>query len=131
MMSRAFLAPRELLARKPPHGQACTSCGLCCVATLCEIGRSIYHKTAGPCPALDFDKDGKSACGVLLAAEDRSPELGKAVALMIRAGQGCDARFNGEPKDFAFDAGLDALDMAQRDEIDAARDLLNLPPLSR
>jgi hypothetical protein len=123
-MAQGFYAPRRLLERKPPHGSPCTKCGLCCLARLCEIGRAIFHQEAGPCPALQWDADKNASCGVVA----QSPEPYKAaVLLLLNAGDGCDARFNGEPINHAFNAKMDALDKERADQIAAARDLLFRP----
>ena len=116
-MKPVFVAPREMLERKPRHGQPCNDCGLCCVATTCELGRAIFNQSAGPCPALRFDGLKRSACDVVLRPQAYHPRgtmmpdtMSLAAALLVRAGQGCDARFNGEPRDPDFDAKLDARD---------------------
>lgn len=102
-----FIAPKGSLDRKPPHGQPCNRCGLCCMATLCPLGHHVFHRQIGPCPALEHDADGLSACGlvahpakysVLAAIKYGSKVAGEAAALLIGAGVGCDARFNGETR---------------------------------
>lgn len=128
-MTRAFIAPREMLERKPAHGSACNSCGLCCYATLCSLAQSIFGDRPGPCPALRFDADKKSSCDIAanpLLYSDKTLKYGtaamtSAALLIVRSGQGCDARFNGEPSDKAFDARLDALDLRTADQIKAAK----------
>ena len=126
MTPRGFLAPRSLAARKPPHGSPCTRCGLCCIATLCELARSIFHQTSGPCPALVWEGE-NSACGLVVASQQHAPDYAKAAALVIGSGDGCDCRINGEPINNAFNARLAAQDIARADEIAKARDLLGLP----
>ena len=116
-MKPVFMAPREMIERKPRHGQPCNDCGLCCVATLCELGRALFNQSAGPCPALRFDGLKRSTCNVVRHPEDYCERgkimpdtMSRAAALLVRAGQGCDARFNGEWRDPEFDAKLDAKD---------------------
>ncbi len=118
-MSRVFAAPRELLQRKPPHGAACTRCGLCCIATQCELSLHLFGERPGPCPALVFDEHKQSSCG--LAGPPATPQLAAAAAHLIRAGLGCDARFNGEPVNHQFNAELDARDKQTRGATYAAR----------
>ena len=125
---RGFYAPRSMLAKKPAHGSPCTQCGLCCVATLCELGRDFFGKSAGPCPALVFNQDGDSACGLTLAGE---PEYRDAAKLLIGAGDGCDARFNGEPGNPDFYALCEKLDAERADDIAEARGLWSMPALDR
>jgi len=98
-MPQAFVAPRLLLEKKPKHGSPCNQCGLCCVAVLCPLGSIVFGKTNGPCPALQWEDNGDSRCG--LVHENPGP-IGEAAAHLIGAGQGCDARFNGEPPDLGF-----------------------------
>jgi hypothetical protein len=108
MNKPVFLAPRGMLARKPPHGAPCNGCGLCCYATTCALGRALFKTSAGPCPALRFDAERRSFCGVV--ADAPSDTLRDAALVLIRAGDGCDARFNGERRDPDFDRRIDAAD---------------------
>jgi hypothetical protein len=102
--------PKDVLDKKPPHGAACTRCGGCCMVTVCPLGQFVFKREVGPCPALSFNAEG-SVCG--LVADPMRFAIGatlasgveatsKAAAHMIGSGQGCDARFNGEPADEAF-----------------------------
>jgi hypothetical protein len=68
-MPIGFLAPKGQLEKKPPHGDPCTSCGLCCMATLCPLGRKVFGREIGPCPALIWD-EGKSSCGLVKRADE-------------------------------------------------------------
>lgn len=138
-MSRAFIAPRKMLDAKPSHGQPCTRCGLCCYATLCVIGRAAFgHKTEpaafglGPCPALEFEADGLSACGLVDHPERHVPkltathgvELVRAAAkTIICPATGCDARFNGEPVDHDFNERMSRWDEEHASEIRRAKNL--------
>jgi len=108
--------PREIMERKPPHGQACTRCGACCLVTLCPLGRALFGFEVGACPALQWDGD-QSVCGLVATPDRYRPTkarlhgratLANAARHLIGAGQGCDARFNGEPRDPTFDAKLEA-----------------------
>ena len=124
-----FLAPRGTLDKKPRHGQPCNSCGLCCVATLCPLGRSVFNRTTGPCPALSY-KDGRSQCGLIVqpmtfarvrALTHGVAKVAAAAVLLIGAGLGCDARFNGEQPDEAFYGRLRIWDRENRSKTNAAK----------
>jgi len=121
-MNRAFRAPRAMLERKAVHGQPCTNCGLCCVATQCALSLHVFGKQPGPCPALLLDilDDGAphSMCGLVSEAVNESQR--KAALLLIFAGRGCDARFNGEKNDQAFTDRLNREDAAHPEDFKAA-----------
>ena len=136
-MKPVFTAPRSMLQRKPPHGAACNRCGLCCHASLCGLAQVVFRRPAlpGPCPALRRRGD-EHACGLAvdpglfvpaLAREHGTDALAEAAAYLIGAGDGCDARFNGEPRDETFAARLDAQDALNADRIAAARKLWRMP----
>jgi hypothetical protein len=104
------LIPRAVMANKPPHGAPCNGCGVCCVAVRCDVGTALFGE-GGACPALERDDSGKYQCGVAVRPEVFVPWLTSVfgfvivrdvVLELIYAGQGCDARFNGEPINFAF-----------------------------
>lgn len=116
-MKPVFVAPKHLLEKKPPHGAPCTRCGLCCMATLCKIGEAVFRRSTGPCPALLWNKDG-SVCGLVAVSEG---EMKDAAKLLILSGDGCDARFNGEPVNPAFHAKLSRLDEAYAPHIKRAK----------
>lgn len=86
------ILPKGALANKPAHGAPCNRCGVCCIATLCELGEHLFKKRAGPCPALVHNSEGY-ACGVV---QETSGEMREAALHLIGAAIGCDARFNGE-----------------------------------
>jgi len=121
-MRPAALIPRDIAARKPPHGSACNRCGVCCLVTLCDIGRAVHGRDRGPCPSLRWDGP-LSSCGL---AQLGPPRLNNAAAVLIRAGEGCDCRINGEPVNAAFHAWQDQLDRERAAEIKAARKLWGL-----
>ena len=116
-MKPVCLAQRAMLERKPLHGQPCDQCGLCCYAAPCALGAALFATRAGPCPALRFHDNGDSYCDVVAHPEQysvtarRAPQFMRLAALsLIRAGDGCDCRVDGEPRNEAFDARLDAKD---------------------
>src|SRR5262245_60661455 len=96
--------PGGMAERKPRHGEPCNRCGLCCTMTLCDVARTVFRRPEkpayGPCPALRLREGipGEHECG--LACEPG--KYGEAARLLIWAGQGCDARINGEPINEAF-----------------------------
>jgi len=124
-MSPSFAAPRGALDRKPKHGQPCNGCGLCCVASLCQLGQHVFHRQAlpGPCPAL-VEVVGADhptfVCGLTVVGD---PAYRAAAKTIIGAGLGCDARFNGEPPDRDFYMRLAEDDATRADEIKAAKKL--------
>lgn len=131
MLKPAVLAPKGRLDAKPPHGQPCTHCGLCCEATLCPLGQHVFKTDRGPCPALSYDGGGKSVCGLIVYPEQHASikclvqhgakALGNAAALLNGSGLGCDARFNGEAPDEKFYAELRQWDHEHRKEIRQAK----------
>lgn len=129
-MKPVLMVPLGALKNKPPHGQQCTRCGLCCKATICPLGMAIFRRQAGPCPALVDEKDGKYHCGVAAnpmkytirrTLQHGVEEMKAAAMLLIGAGTGCDARFNGEPADEAFYKTLERHDHEHRSEVRAAK----------
>lgn len=109
--------PRAMMEKKPPHGAPCTRCGVCCYVTLCELARAVFGRAEGPCPALRFES-GNASCG--LTTID-NPALAEAARVLIFAGDGCDARFNGEPVNHEFHQLQARLDIERAGAIRAAR----------
>ena len=71
-MKSVCVAQRAMLERKPPHGQPCNQCGLCCYAAPCALGAALFATRAGPCPALRFHDNGDSYCDVVAHPEQYS-----------------------------------------------------------
>lgn len=112
--------PHAIAARKPPHGAPCNRCGLCCIVTLCDLGRHVFHRPrggAGPCPALSFDADG-SRCGLVDSGTVSGREAAK---WLIGSGTGCDARINGEPVNQEFNARLERWDVENAEPVRLAK----------
>jgi len=119
-----FVAPRGLLDKKPAHGAPCNNCGLCCLATRCELAMHVFAlPRLGACPALVQIASQSFACGLVLNAE--TEEKRAAALLVIGSGDGCDARFNGERRNEAFAAVLDAKYERLRPQVQAALQLWN------
>lgn len=130
----AFVAPRGTVASKPPHGQPCNRCGLCCIGSLCPLAQHVFGFELGPCPALSFT-DAGSVCGLVDAParhalrktlENGPVKMSEAAAHLIGAGTGCDARINGEPPDESFYRRLEELDHQKRAQTRVARKLWGL-----
>lgn len=135
-MSIAALVPRFIMERKPPHGQPCNRCGACCVAVLCPLAQAVFGFEPGPCPALEFDADQKSSCGLVAHPEQHAPlttasygreNASAAASHLIGAGNGCCARFNGEPEDKPFNRRLDEYDRQVRAKTALAKRIWSLP----
>lgn len=122
-----------MLERKPRHGAPCNRCGLCCYATLCDLGTHVFQapKMPGPCPALMRVGENEYACGLATSPElfpqalpvvlqSGSPRAREAALLILASGTGCDARFNGEPSDDAFNERMAAWDNEHDAEVRAA-----------
>lgn len=121
-MKPVFLAPKELMQRKPAHGAPCTRCGLCCMATLCDLAQHVFQREEmpGPCPAL-VQQGRDFVCGIAVVSDAAATR--ESAELLIGAGLGCDARFNGEPASFSFYKKLKQHDAANAAAIRAARKL--------
>jgi len=129
-MKPAALVPREAMARKPRHGDPCNRCGVCCMATVCQLGQHVFKREyhEGPCPGLKPDGDGEYACDVVrnpqAYAQGLSPSvkvhaLRMAARKIIYADDGCDARFNGEwvNKRYHWECSIrDAKNKSKRDK---------------
>lgn len=84
---------------KPPLGQPCNGCGVCCLAEPCPVGVVISRRWRGACKALRWnDAQSRYVCGVLVDTAGRKTSwLNRWVARMIAAGKGCDATLEIEP----------------------------------
>jgi hypothetical protein len=93
---------------KPAYKSPCTHCGLCCSKKPCSIGKLMFATDEGPCPALQWDPDGASACGLIRDPARYAPTrarikgptaLRAAMKLLVAAGKGCQVRSREEPID--------------------------------
>lgn len=92
------------MIEKPPIGDPCNGCGLCCRAQVCGLGsftlglvKNYGERADGPCPAIVERDDGSITCGLVNRPKDYSPaargsthDLRAAAAMLIGAGIGCD-----------------------------------------
>ena len=90
---------------KPPFGQACNGCGVCCAAEPCPLGMVLSRRRSGACTALQWtDGAARYHCGVVAAPRRWLPALRclpepllRRLALRwIGAGRGCDASLQAE-----------------------------------
>jgi hypothetical protein len=83
---------------KPPTGQACNGCGVCCAWAPCPLGMLLSRRRTGPCRALTWDSQ-RYRCGVLTEPRRHLPWLPAGLARRlawrwIAAAQGCDAELD-------------------------------------
>lgn len=136
-MKYGFMAPRGSLDNKPPHGSPCNRCGLCCMAVLCPLGKHVFKREEGPCPALQRDEtDGKPTCGLVAEPTRYATRLSilhgfermrEAALHLIGSGQGCDARFNGEPGSEEFYRRMREHDRRAGGKTNRAKKLWGIP----
>ena len=88
--------------QKPPVGQPCNGCGVCCAVTPCPLGRLIYCRVSGTCPGLHWDGElRRYLCHPLsrreLAGGGRPSLMVRWLRRTIAAGIGCDFDASVEP----------------------------------
>lgn len=129
-MKPGFLAPPGTIDKKPPHGAPCNRCGLCCVAAICALGQKVFRRELGPCPALRYDQESNSSCGLVAEPMTFAPKVAlehgvsaasRAATFLIGTNTGCDARMNGEPINHDFYARLRQWDHENRSETRRAK----------
>lgn len=90
---------------KPPTGQPCNGCGLCCLAEPCPLGMLVSRRRRGACAALQWQEGQRRyVCGLVAdpaaALGVRVPWLLRMVSALARrwiaAGVGCDARLEAQ-----------------------------------
>lgn len=90
---------------KPPLGEACNGCGVCCAAEPCPVAHIFLFQRRGRCRALLWqEENNRYACGMVLAPHLYSPLVpkmfgawaGAFFARGIAAGSGCDAKIEVE-----------------------------------
>ena len=88
---------------KPPVGQPCNGCGVCCASEPCPLGVLVSRRRHGACAALLWKDDdaggGVYRCGLIeqpathlpAALRRAAPLLARVARRYISAGSGCDA----------------------------------------
>jgi hypothetical protein len=73
---------------------------------LCPLGMLVFGRATGPCPALSYNQDGGSQCGLVMAPREFAPvkaaiygerPLSMAAYVLIGAAEGCDGLREDEP----------------------------------
>jgi hypothetical protein len=95
------------------------------MSSLCQLGQHVFRRgyTPGPCPGLKPDGNGEYVCDVVrnpqAYAQGSVHALREAAKLIVYAGDGCDARFNGEwvNKKYHVECSIrDAINKPKRDK---------------
>jgi hypothetical protein len=119
----------QRVIEKPAYGSACNGCGKCCQNELCPLGAAVFRHERGPCPALET-ADGRFFCGLVENPQLYSPiraavvgreRLARAAKLLIGAGEGCDAKYVGEPENPRYRARVVAVAMRQLPKVGRAK----------
>jgi hypothetical protein len=85
---------------KPPPGQPCNGCGVCCAAEPCPLGMLLSRRREGRCAALSWQDEGSLYRCDLMTQPRRflprgvrwmAPMLGRWARRWIAAGKGCDS----------------------------------------
>ena len=85
---------------KPPEGEPCNGCGVCCAAEPCPVGMLASRRRRGRCRALAWSGDaGRYVCTLVTAPARHLPRglrwlaplAGRYARRLISAGSGCDS----------------------------------------
>jgi hypothetical protein len=77
---------------KPPLGETCTGCGVCCLAEPCPVGMLITFKRSGACNALRWDDaEHRYRCGLMQDVAGSHTPWARLARRLIAAGAGCDS----------------------------------------
>ncbi|MCK6419872.1 MAG: hypothetical protein L6Q73_03075 [Aquabacterium sp.] len=96
---RAVIVLHVQAPPKPPVGQPCNGCGVCCAWQPCPLGMVVSRRRHGRCSALRWvDEERRYRCGVLWAPSTYlpgplrwlEPLLARLALRWIAAGSGCD-----------------------------------------
>lgn len=96
-MTRVFML-RSDAPPKPPAGQPCNGCGVCCAAEPCPVGILVSRRRTGRCRALVWQQ-GCYRCGMATQTLRHlprplrwlAPVARRAALRWISAGSGCDS----------------------------------------
>lgn len=88
------------LPLKPPRGEDCNGCGMCCTVQPCMLAVDFLNCTEGPCVALEREDD-RTFCGLVrrpvhyllgqYAPPSATGNLQVHLAGMLGIGRGCDS----------------------------------------
>ena len=100
-----FIQIHPLAPPKPPEGQPCNGCGVCCLMEPCPLGMLLSHRRHGACDAVRWD-GAVYRCGAMAEPESvlqqalprwlrpwsgaLAPRLKSMATRMIAPGIGCD-----------------------------------------
>ena len=77
---------------KPALGEACTGCGVCCLAEPCPVGMLVSLRRSGACRALRWsDAEHRYRCGLMEGVAGRRTPWSRWARRLIAAGAGCDS----------------------------------------
>ena len=85
---------------KPPWGQACNGCGVCCAAEPCPVGALVSQRRSGACAALLWnEKANRYGCGLIsdpqrvlgLRGKVATRLISALATRLVAAGKGCDS----------------------------------------
>ena len=103
------MSPRTILIHpeapvKPPMGEPCNGCGVCCLAEPCPAGVVVSRRRTGACAALEWDEEtAVYRCGLVAHPErfNGPAWLARVAARLaprwIAAGRGCDCDLEPQP----------------------------------
>lgn len=84
-----------LSAQKPPYGDPCNGCGMCCQEEACHLSVVYLGSSVAPCIALEWDGE-RYRCGLVLHSSKylETPEFGDEVIApllseLLGVGKGC------------------------------------------
>lgn len=86
-----------LSAPKPPEGDPCNGCGMCCQNQACALSFDLLKSSVAPCIALEWTGD-RYACGLVvrpghyLDIESFADDyIGSLISRVLGVGKGCDS----------------------------------------
>jgi hypothetical protein len=104
MMNEQWIVVHREAPPKPPWGQPCNGCGLCCLARPCPVGILISRRRQGACKALRWSAEHRRYwCGAITDPAAFLPPLLRPAHRIFRAlarrwiaaGHGCDSTIQG------------------------------------
>lgn len=84
---------------KPPFGEPCNGCGVCCASEVCRAGVQTFETNVAPCPGLiRYPGDAGYSCALVAVADLISERHGRTFRAMLAIGRGCDAQVRNETR---------------------------------